>query len=264
MSNKNLDDKNYLKRFENGFKILTYSRSPYEVWSDIIEIFAITIQNSCTRHYNENDKLKSVWQNRENQYLRTIKKYSPKEQKVIVQMFSLLVMEYSERPYQDLLGKLYMTLGISNNNAGQFFTPYNVCQLMSDVSFNKKEVAKKIHTIGYIGVNDPSCGAGATLISFAEKCSESFKKLDYKNHVYFVGQDIDLKCVQMCYIQLSLLGLAGYVIWADTLTTPKVDFFKDNEKIWLTPNYNMNIWQGRIMAHNLGMLMESPVKSNKA
>ena len=77
MSNKNLDDKNYLKRFENGFKILTYSRSPYEVWSDIIEIFAITIQNSCTRHYNENDKLKSVWQNRENQYLKKNTKYSP-------------------------------------------------------------------------------------------------------------------------------------------------------------------------------------------
>lgn len=56
MSNKNLDDKNYLKRFENGFKILTYSRSPYEVWSDIIEIFAkqfrIAVLDTITKMIN--------------------------------------------------------------------------------------------------------------------------------------------------------------------------------------------------------------------
>lgn len=252
---KNKENKNYKERFKKGFEILLYGRNPYEVWSDIIELFAITLQNNCTLHYKQNDMLKNVWEDRENTYLKIIKKYNKKEQKIITQMFALLVMEYEKNPNQDLLGEMYMLLGVSNSKAGQFFTPYNLCQCMSEITIDKKMIAKTVHKKGYVSINDCACGAGATLISAASQCDNLFKKLNYKNHVYFVGQDVDLRCVQMCYIQLSLLGLAGYVIHANTLTTPTVDFWKDNANIWITPYYNMDVWQGRILFHNANMLL---------
>lgn len=256
---KNKENKNYKKRIEKGFIILTHARSQYEVWSDLMLLYANSLVNNCTLHYKEHEKLKSIWEEREKQYIDTINKYNEKEQKIIVQMFSLLVLEYEQHPYQDLLGEIYMMLGISSKNNGQFFTPFNVCDCMSELTFDKKTVAKTVHEKGYVSINDPSCGGGATLISSAKQCDILFKKLNYKNHVLFVGQDIDLTCVRMCYIQLSLLGLAGYVLHGNTLTKPEFDFFKDNKYIYPTPYYNMDVWQGRIMAHGLDMLMEEKI-----
>ena len=168
--------------------------------------------------------------------------------------FKLLLS--SKNPYQDLLGNIYMQLEISNKNAGQFFTPYNISQASAKVAISKPMLSKQVHDKGYVSVNDPSVGAGGMLIAAAEICNDLFKRLNYKNHVYFVGQDIDITCCHMSYIQISLLGLAGYIIHANTLTTPVVDYFKDNSLIWTTPYYNMDIWQGRILFHKLGMLMQ--------
>lgn len=252
---KNKDNKNYKQRFGKGFNILIHARSQYEVWSDLMLLYANSLVNNCTRHYLMNDILKDVWEEREKQYIDTFNKYNEKEQRIIVQMFSLLVLECEQHPYQDLLGEIYMMLGISSKNNGQFFTPFDVCDCMSGLTFDKKSVAKTVHTKGYTSINDPTCGGGATLISSAKQCGTLFKKLNYKNHVLFIGQDIDLTCVRMCYIQLSLLGLAGYVLHGNTLTKPEFDFFKDNKYIYPTPYYNMDVWQRRIFFHNANMLL---------
>ena len=44
MKNKT-DDRNYKKRFEKGFKKLCSSKSTYQVWSDCMALFAITLAN---------------------------------------------------------------------------------------------------------------------------------------------------------------------------------------------------------------------------
>lgn len=252
---KNKTNENYIKRFENGFEILTRSRHGYTVWSDIISLFALSIVNNCTRHYLMNDKLKDVWEERENEYLRIINNYNEKEQKIIPQMFSLLVMEYEQNPYQDLLGSMYMLLGISNKDAGQFFTPFSVCQAMAQTTIDKQSLKRGVKERGYVSINDPSVGGAATLIASAEICDNLFNRLNYKNHVLFVGQDIDVICCRMAYIQLSLLGLAGYILHGNTLTKPEFDFMEDNINIYPTPYYNMDVWQGRILFHNKGMLL---------
>lgn len=232
--------------------MLCRSRSPYEVWSDCMSLFAITISNSTTKQLTAvSDELKQIWDNREKEYLRIINKYDKKEQKLFPQMFALMVNELEERPDQDLLGALYMQAGIGNKNAGQFFTPYNLCDAMSRLTIDKKTLAKQVHTKGYVSVNDCACGAGATLVSASEQCKKLFKKLNYQNHVYFIGQDVDITCVHMCYIQLSLHGLAGYVIHGNTLTEPHP---KSLSQIWFTPVWFSNVWSMRRMFHNQDIL----------
>lgn len=251
---KGVEDKDYKKRFMNGFQILCRSRHSYTVWSDCMELFAITISNSVMVQLKEQEPFKSIWEERENKYLKVINSYTKKEQRLFPQMLALIVEELEERPNQDLLGELYMMLQISNKNAGQFFTPYSVCEAMSNLIFDRKELGKTVHKKGYASVYDPACGAGATLISASEKCKEMFKKYNYQNHVYFVGQDIDITCVHMCYIQLSLHGLAGYVIHDNSLIKPEPVLPDDFEKIWFTPMWFSRVWTMRRLFHNQDIL----------
>ena len=251
---KGIEYKDYKKRFMNGFKMLCNSKSPYTVWSDCMALFAITLSNQSILPMAKSKQFKDVWDKREKEYLRIIKGYSKNEQKLFPQMFALIVQELEERPNQDLLGELYMMLQIYNKDAGQFFTPYDVCETMSKVTFDRKELGKTVHKKGYASVYDCACGAGATLISASETCKDMFKKYNYQNHVYFVGQDIDVTCVHTCYIQLSLHGLAGYVIHDNTLTKPEPVLPDDLEKIWFTPMWFSQVWTARRLFHNQDIL----------
>ena len=44
------------------------------------------------------------------------------------------------------------------------------------------------------------------------------KGIDYRRKSFFVAQDIDIRCVWMAYIQLSLYGIPAVVIHGNTLT----------------------------------------------
>ena len=245
------ENKNYKQRFMKGFHMLTGAKSLYTVWSDLMLLYSIEIANTAMRPLKDNEPFKEVWNEREEQYIKTIKTYNKKEQRVISQMFTMLILELEKNPNQDLLGELYMTLGISNNRAGQFFTTYDVCEMMSGVTINKKQLAKEVHNKGYVIINDCACGAGATLISATEHCKSMFKKLNYQDHVGVVAQDIDILCVQMCYIQLSLHGLSGYVVHGNTLTEPEVT---DLHRIWFTPMWFNNVWTMRRLFHGQDIL----------
>lgn len=238
---------NYKTRFLNGFEILTHSRHPYEVWQDLMRMFANSISNATITPLKNNEEFEKVWNKREKEYLDTINKYTKKEQKIIPQMFALLVQELEENPKQDLLGSIYMMANISNKNTGQFFTPYDVCELMAKISFDRKNLGKIVHKNGYASVNDCACGGGATLIAAVNECKDMFKKYNYQNHVYFIGQDIDITCAQMCYIQLSLLGVAGYVVIGNTLTEPVIT---DLNRVYFTPVWFSDVWTMRRLFHN--------------
>ena len=62
------------------------------------------------------------------------------------------------------------------------------------------------HTVKRVG--DPACGSGRMLLAVAEM----------QPHWHFVGQDVDLRCVRMCAINLTLRNLSGYVIHGNSLT----------------------------------------------
>ena len=77
------------------------------------------------------------------------------------------------------------------------------------------DVPDLIEKHGFISVNDSCCGSGAMLIAFARNCQED--DIDFQRKVLFVGQDIDPVVARMCYVQMSLLGMPGYVVIGDSL-----------------------------------------------
>lgn len=72
---KKTDDRNYKKRFEKGFEMLCSSKSTYQVWSDCMALFAITLANQSILPMTKDKRFKEIWDKREKEYLRIINSY---------------------------------------------------------------------------------------------------------------------------------------------------------------------------------------------
>lgn len=254
MNKENAYDKKY---FIKCFEKLSYNKHSYSAWSDVITLFALSIINPVTRilYCAEDNKFKKVWDKREERYLQIINTYNKELQQLFPEMFACIVNELDKNPYQDLLGQIYMELQISNKNAGQFFTPYSVCQCMAEMTIEKKVLKQAVKEVGWCTMNDSACGGGATLIAGLEKCNDLFNRLNWQNHVLIYANDIDKICAYMCYIQLSLIGVAAIVTISDTLIEPEVDVYKDPQKVLFTPTYLNDIWTMRRFFHGFDLNM---------
>lgn len=228
----------YSKDFLNEFNKLTRTHRPFDVWRDFVIMFACAISNPLDKfHYKD----------REERYLSIIHKYSKDEQMIFPKLAAYTTMALDANPEQDFLGKMFMDLGLGNNSAGQFFTPYSVCQLMADVvtSDLDNNLQDKLEKQGYISLADECCGAGATLIAaintIKRKMEKATPSMNFQRHLLVVGQDIDETVALMCYIQISLLGVAGYIKVGNSITDPMTTD-DDKSKYWYTPMYFSDIW----------------------
>lgn len=229
------------------------TRSSWEVWADFVAMTALTISNAFDREGPTHD-------DREQQYIRTIKRYSKNEQEGFPKLFALTVEALEANPDQDFLGEMFMTLDLGNHWKGQFFTPYNVCRMMSEITITDLEA--RLEKKGWVGIQDPCCGAGALLI--AARNTMVRQKRGPRDALY-VAQDIDRTAALMCYIQLSLLGCAGYVVIADSIlypivgpgTTPLLISPTPEQEIWLMPALYDEVWAARIQWERTRLALES-------
>lgn len=124
---------------------------------------------------------------------------------------------------------------------------------MADIALGS--LGEIIDTKGYTSINDSAVGAGVMLIAAANKAEELLREnLNWQNHILFTGQDLSLVAAQMAYIQISLLGCAGYIKVGNTLTSPmhSTDCFAD---YWFTPMYFSDAWQMRRILHPADVLI---------
>lgn len=227
-------EKEFLKLFDK----LTYSRSAWQVWEDLMTVMACSISNAVDRAL---DKFKR----REEQYERAIKRLGGVE--VPAQMLGIIVMALEQNSDQDFLGKLYMNLNLGSHWHGQFFTPYDVCRMIAEMNFGS-DMEDEVKRKGYISVCDPCVGAGAMLIAAANALKRV--NVNFQTNAVFVGQDIDWVVAMMAYIQLSLIGCPGYIIIGNSLTNPPtghVLFPQDTERqeVWITPMFITDVWTMR-------------------
>ena len=235
--------KNFLKLFNS----LTGKHSRWEIWEDFVTLTAIEISNS-TDKVNAPERTKT--------YQTIISKYSSKEREGMAEMLGEVIMGMEQNPDQDFLGSLYMMCELGNSHAGQFFTPYDVCRCMAEITFDPK-----LHPDmeGFISVSDPACGAGATLLAFLNVCKR--RNICYHNKVLVIAQDIDFIVGLMCYIQCSFMGCAGYVVIGDTLVNPATAYDSrgllpagPQNRIWYMPLFSTDVWYMRRQIAQMNLL----------
>lgn len=220
------------KHFQELLKLikhLAYSRDTWEIFNDFLEMSAISISNTVDlKHYDE----------REKQYLSTINKYTTEHQKIFPEMLATLVLalehEYQTNGFVDILGSLFHELELHNKYKGQFFTPQHICTMMGKMSLGETDIA--IQEQGFITVLEPTCGSGAMVLGFAQAMKDC--GYNHSQQMLVSAIDIDLKCVYMCYLQLSLYGIPAVVIHGNSLTTEEWSH-------WYTPVYIFGGWGWR-------------------
>lgn len=222
-------EKSYEKQFLELFQRLSYCRSSWDVWNDFLSMAVISLSNSVPELYRED---------REQEYLSIINRYKKEEQEIFPELYGILVMAMTENPRQDFIGSMYHTLHLEQQQKGQFFTPYHICEFMSEIQYASADAEAEIKQKGYLSVNDPACGSGAMLVAFANVSQAH--GINYQQNVLFVAQDIDRTATRMCYLQLALLGCPAIVICGDSLARPGLH--PDND-VWYTPFYYLNAWR---------------------
>lgn len=239
------------KEFIKIFRELCYLRQPWEVWADVITVMACSIANVT-------DKVPKRYEDREKEYAACIKRLKGVEKPA--QLFAIIVEALEINADQDFLGSLYMELDLGNHWKGQFFTPYNICRLMAEITIG--DCQEEINRKGWISICDPCIGGGAMMIAAANTMRR--QNIYYHNQVLFVGQDIDRVVAMMAYIQLSLMGCPGYVVVGNSITNPLTGSAlfpeeRDEQEYWYTPFYFSEIWTWRRNYLMLESVLTSPV-----
>lgn len=242
------------KEFLDSFRKLTYRHRAWDIWRDFVIMFACSLSNPVDKfHYDE----------REARYMKIIKKYNKQEQAIFPELAAQTVLALEENQEQDFLGSIFMELNLGNESGGQFFTPYHVCELMAEIALGDN-VAQQVNEQGYITICDSCCGAGATLIAGVHAARKQLEKenLNYQNHVLVVAQDIDEIVALMCYIQLSLLGVAAYIKVGNTFTEPIAEG-DSTENYWFTMMYFSDVLATRRMVRKMDELLKGESDERK-
>lgn len=198
--------------------------SGYEIFSDWVKMAALSFANSCLP---PNSKL---WQEREQDYLDTARKYSHDELVKFCEMLGLLC-DGMEEDIRDILGEVYMKAGLGSSITGQFFTPFNISHLCAQLGIDLDEIDRD--SMDPIMINEPSCGGGGMIIAAVRVLHDA--GIDVQCRLRVVAQDLDWKGVYMTYLQLSILGIRAKVVQGDTLGSPYDPGRTDPAHVLITP-----------------------------
>jgi len=212
-------------------KLIRNLSQKYGVWrvfEDFVGMYAIAISNAVDWAHRDE---------RESAYMKIVAQYDNADVGLFPQMMLHLVgeMERNADDPVDVLGVVFHNLELHNKYKGQFFTPQSVCDMMGMMAIgeNGLDVEKK----GFVSICEPCCGSGAIVLGFAKAVAKS--GYDFQKHMVVTAMDVDLKCVHMCYLQLSLYGIPAVVVHGNSLTMQEYSQ-------WYTPIYVLDGWRMKL------------------
>lgn len=203
----------------------SYRIGKSQLINDIFECGAIAISNKVD--------LRQV-ETREERYLQIIRKYQKSEQELIATVFSkifalLSSVVYDNGRFGDYLGELFMRNNQGNSKAGQFFTPFHVSKLCAKMTLTEESVRPLIQQDKIITLNDPCCGSGGMLLASMDTLQNDYG-VNYARNCFVDCGDIDIRCVHMTYLQLSLASVPAIIKHQDALC-------RKLWSVWYTPAY---------------------------
>ncbi len=135
-------------------------------------------------------------------------RYTPEQGAEFGRLLGLYTKAVEEMPFRDILGDLFMRLDVNSVRAGQFFTPWPIAEMMARMNFDPEAFKRLVEEKGEVKICDPAVGSGVMLLAYAKIVNDTFGRWG-TDWLRLYGQDIDLRCVNMCRIQLRMNGLDG-------------------------------------------------------
>ncbi|VXD06740.1 conserved hypothetical protein [Enterobacterales bacterium 8AC] len=198
----------------------------YEVFRDFVQMAACAVHNQV-----------AFSQSLEDEYLGLVKRYERKDVDRMGKLLGILCccLGLQQPIYDDVLGRIFMSLELGDARRGQFFTPFDVSRMMAMMSVHDLE--SKLKQKPFLTVGEPACGAGGMIIAVAEQLS--LAGYSPCQHLFTSCVDIDPVATAMCFLQLALLQIPAEIITGNSLT------MKYNRAL-RTPAYYLHGWPARL------------------
>lgn len=169
----------------------------------------------------------------ETAYMAIVRRYENRGQLDIIrampEFLAPLVIQLPEGGI-DFLGRAAGHIETLNKFMGQFFTPYDVCRMMAAIQMGDAVSLAKEH--GFFTLHEPAAGAGAMIIAAADHLES--EGLSVPTSMFVEARDLSDLCFKMCFIQLSLRGIAAQVVRGNTLSGDPEQYVME----WVpTPGY---------------------------
>jgi type I restriction-modification system DNA methylase subunit len=215
----------YLATLEHAIRQLSYSQHLFTTFQHFVELSAIAFSNVA-------DPINKAI--REEQYLRIVKQYTPEAFQQFPELLGMLIM-CLEQESTDVLGVLYHRLELHNEQSGQFFTPYPVCQAMAKMLVH--DAKRVVEEQEFIRALEPCVGSGAMVIALAQALRE--EGINYQQCLHVTAIDLDLLAVHMAYVHCTLLHIPAIIVHGDTLRN-------ETYSVWRTFAHVLGLWDTKL------------------
>lgn len=164
------------------------------------------------------------------------RKYTTQELETFMTAFNQLTAQIAKNvqrgSFIDVFGPVFGQLHPKEGPLKQNFSPPSIGNIISRISYQDIMPSDK----GYATCMEPTCGSGILCLENAQ----TFADHGYNPCEQLVVQasDLDIQCVHMTYIQLSLYCVPAVVIRGDVITLEEYDR-------WYTPLYIWRKWVWR-------------------
>ena len=220
------DYAHYRRTFIRLFSDTARYHHRHEVFRDFTALGALAVQNAFLRCLAL-----------EKEYLAIAGRYQPEDMQRMSQLLGSLVCALDCRP-GDFLGEIFMDLDMGSAYMGQFFTPFSLSQLMARVTV--QDMVRQLEQKPFITLDEPAAGAGSMVIAFAQALAD--QGINPQQQLFVRCTDIDATAAQMCYLQLSYLGIPAEVITGNSLTL-------EVRRVFRTPFWYLGGWEQRLNRH---------------
>src|SRR5437879_1785036 len=217
--------RDHLATLEHALRQLSYSQHLFTTFRHFVELSAIAFSNVA-------DPINKA--TREEQYLAMVKQYKPEEFQKFPELLGMLTLCLEQEP-TDVLGVLYHRLELHNEQSGQFFTPYPVCQAMAKMLVH--DARQLVEEQEFIRAHEPCVGSGAMVIALAQALRE--EGINYQQCLHVMAIDLDLLAVQMAYVQCTFLHIPALIVHGDTLRG-------ETYSVWRTFAHVMGCWDAKL------------------
>lgn len=225
-----LSTKQRKKAIIKGLISLSRKSSVWQVFSDWVAIMALLISNIFDPTHKEH---------REAEMVTVGNRYTIEEAKVLLGLFveltKIIISNVESHRYIDILGEMYMELGLASEKNGQYFTPVEIASVMGRIAIDSSRQAE-LTSKKFITISEPTSGSGAMLLGTVQAASEM--GINPACEVAALAVDTDIRCIHMCYIQMSLYGIPAVVQHGDSLSLQEWSR-------WYTPTYIVDDWVWR-------------------
>ncbi|MCD7728569.1 MAG: N-6 DNA methylase [Clostridia bacterium] len=212
-----------VKEIIKDINSFSYGTGTGKLLSDLFECGALAISNLVD---------KTQFDKREERYKEVINGYRKDEQKRLTEIFAkiyalLSSVVYDDGVFADYLGDIYMQCNVSNKNAGQFFTPYHISKFCAKAAMDEATVKHRQAADEILTLNDCCCGSGGMMIAGLDVLAHDYH-FNYARNCFIDCADIDIRCVHMAYLQLSLAGVPAVIKHQNSLS-------RELWSVWYTP-----------------------------